>query len=86
MLGWKLAGPAFVIMLLVTAYPILQALYLSFFKYRLSDPNNREFVGLGNYLTALKDGVFWKAIWVTVLITVITVVVELVLGLSLIHI
>lgn len=79
-LGWKLAGPAFVIMLLVTAYPILQALYLSFFKYRLSDPNNREFVGLGNYLTALKDGVFWKAIWVTVLITVITVVVELVLG------
>ena len=79
-LGWKLAGPAFVIMLLVTAYPILQALYLSFFKYRLSDPNNREFVGLNNYLTALKDGVFWQAVWVTVLITIITVVVELVLG------
>ena len=24
-LGWMLAGPAFVVMLLVTAYPILQA-------------------------------------------------------------
>ena len=79
-LGWKLAGPAFVIMLLVTAYPILQATYLSLFKYRLSDPNNREFVGLGNYVTALKDVVFWKAVLVTVIITVVTVVVELVFG------
>ncbi len=80
-LGWKLAGPAFVIMLAVTAYPILQAVYLSFFKYRLSDPDNREFVGLSNYVTAFKDvDVFWKAVGVTVLITVITVVVELVLG------
>ena len=26
-LGWILAGPAFIIMLLVTLYPILQAIY-----------------------------------------------------------
>lgn len=79
-LGWKLAGPAFVIMLAVTAYPILQATWTSLFQYRLTDPANREFVFLGNYLTALKDGVFWKAIGVTLFITVVTVVVELVLG------
>ncbi|MCO5309881.1 MAG: sugar ABC transporter permease [Austwickia sp.] len=79
-LGWKLAGPAFVIMLAVTAYPILQATWTSFFKYRLTDPENREFVFLNNYVTALKDTVFWQAIWVTVLITIITVVVELVFG------
>ncbi len=79
-LGWKLAGPAFVIMIAVTAYPIIQATYLSLFQYRLSDPANRKFVGLGNYVTALTDGVFWQAVGVTVLITVITVVVELVLG------
>ena len=79
-LGWKLAGPAFVIMLAVTAYPILQALWTSLFKYRLTDPANREWVFLGNYLTALRDQVFWRAIGVTVLITVITVVVELILG------
>ena len=79
-LGWKLAMPAFVIMLLVTAYPILQAIWNSFFYYRMSDPDNREFVGLNNYLVALTDSVFWQAMWMTVLVTVITVVVELVLG------
>ena len=79
-LGWKLAMPAFVIMLLVTAYPILQAIWNSFFYYRMTDPDNREFVGLNNYLVALTDSVFWQAMWMTVLVTVITVVVELVLG------
>ncbi len=79
-LGWKLAMPAFVIMLLVTAYPILQAIWNSFFYYRMTDPDNREFVGLNNYIVSLSDPVFWKAMWMTVLVTVITVVVELVLG------
>ena len=79
-LGWKLAMPAFVVMLFVTAYPILQAVWNSFFAYRLTDPDNREFVGLQNYLVALSDSVFWSAMWMTVLVTVITVVVELVLG------
>ncbi len=79
-LGWKLAMPAFVIMLLVTAYPIAQAIWNSFFNYRLTDPANREFVFLRNYTVSLSDPVFWKAMWATVLITVITVIVELVLG------
>ncbi|MBA4085295.1 carbohydrate ABC transporter permease [Janibacter terrae] len=79
-LGWKLAMPAFVVMLLVTAYPILQAVWNSFFAYRLTDPANREFVGLNNYIVSFSDSVFWSAMWATVLITVITVVVELILG------
>ena len=48
-LGWLLAGPAFFVMLAVTAYPILQAIYESLFSYRLTDPDNREFIGLSNY-------------------------------------
>ena len=79
-LGWKLAMPAFVVMLLVTAYPILQAVWNSFFNYRLTDPANKEFVGLNNYIVSFSDSVFWSAMWATVIITVITVVVELVLG------
>ena len=38
-LGWMLAGPAFIVMLLVTAYPILHAVYVSLFNYRLTDPD-----------------------------------------------
>jgi multiple sugar transport system permease protein len=82
-LGWLLAGPAFLVMLLVTAYPILQAVYESLFSYRLTDPNNRSFVGLSNYVVILSDPLWWQSLGVTVLITVITVAVELVLGFAL---
>jgi multiple sugar transport system permease protein len=82
-LGWLLAGPAFVVMLLVTAYPILQAVYYSLFSYRLTDPENRSFNGLSNYWVVLSDPVWWTSVGVTLLITVVTVAVELVLGFAL---
>ncbi len=79
-LGWKLAGPAFIIMLAVTAYPILQAVWLSLSRYRLTDPESREFIWFNNYLVILRDPLWWQAFGNTVLITVITVIVELVFG------
>jgi multiple sugar transport system permease protein len=82
-LGWILAGPAFIIMLAVTLYPILQAIYESLFQFRLTAPDEREFIGLGNYLVILTDNVWWKDLGTTLLITVITVAVELVLGFAL---
>jgi len=82
-LGWKLAGPAFVIMLAVTAYPILNAVWLSLYDYRLTDPSARKFVFLNNYAVVLTDGLWWGAVLTTVVITVVTVVVELVIGMAL---
>jgi trehalose/maltose transport system permease protein len=82
-LGWLLAGPALVVMLLVTAYPIAQAIYDSLFDYRLTDPTHRSFTGLSNYGVILSDRLWWQSILVTVLITVVTVAVELVLGFAL---
>ncbi|RBY95636.1 ABC transporter permease [Blastococcus sp. TF02-8] len=82
-LGWLLAGPAFFVMLAVTAYPILQAAYESLFSYRLTDPDNRSFTGLTNYWVILTDSLWWKSLGVTMLITVVTVLVELVLGFAL---
>lgn len=79
-LGWKLAGPAFFVMVLVTMYPILNAVYLSLFNYRLTDPAGRKFIGLNNYINALGDSMFWQAMGTTLVITVITVIVELVFG------
>jgi multiple sugar transport system permease protein len=67
-------------MLIVTAYPMFQALYLSLFRYRLTAPDDKEFVGLDNYWTALSDSLFWGDMWNTVLIMVISVGVELVIG------
>jgi multiple sugar transport system permease protein len=82
-LGWMLAGPAFFTMLAVTAYPIVQAVYDSLFDFRLTDPDNRSFTGLSNYVVILTDKLWWTSIAVTLFITVVTVAVELVLGFAL---
>jgi multiple sugar transport system permease protein len=82
-LGWALAGPAFIVMLLVTAYPILQAVYDSLFDFRLTDPENKSFTGLTNYWVILTDRIWWTSVGVTLFITVVTVAVELVLGFAL---
>jgi multiple sugar transport system permease protein len=79
-LGQKLVAPAVIMMLLVTAWPMIQALYLSLFRYRLTAPDDREFAGIDNYVTALSDSLFWQDMWNTVLIMVVTVAVELVIG------
>jgi multiple sugar transport system permease protein len=82
-LGWMLAGPAFAVMLLVTAYPILQAFYESLFDFRLTDPDNRSFTWFTNYYVILTDRIWWVSLGVTLFITVVTVAVELVLGFAL---
>jgi multiple sugar transport system permease protein len=82
-LGWILAGPAFIIMLAVTLYPIIQAFFDSLYAFRLTAPDERQFIFLQNYVTILSDPVWWRDLLVTLLITVVTVAVELVLGFAL---
>ena len=79
-LGQKLVAPAVIVMLLVTAWPMIQALYLSMFRYRLTTPDDREFIWFDNYGTVLSDSLFWQDTLNTVIIMVVTVVVELVIG------
>jgi multiple sugar transport system permease protein len=79
-LGWLLSAPAVIVMLAVTAWPILQSIWLSMYSYRLTDPDSREFVGLRNYGVVLSDGLWWQTVWTTTIITAVTVVVELVIG------
>jgi multiple sugar transport system permease protein len=79
-LGLRLVAPAVVMMLLVTAYPMLQALYLSLFRYRLTTPGDKTFIGLDNYVVVLGDSLFWHDMWNTVVIMVVSVAVELVIG------
>jgi multiple sugar transport system permease protein len=79
-LGQRLVAPAVILMLLVTAYPMLQAIYLSLFRYRLTTPDDKSFAGLSNYITILTDSLFWKDTVNTVIIMVVTVAVELVIG------
>jgi multiple sugar transport system permease protein len=82
-LGWLLCAPAALVMVAVTAYPILYSFWLSLQRYDLKFPDQREFVWFENYATVLTNGFWWTAFGVTMLITVVSVVIELVLGMGL---
>ncbi len=82
-LGLMLVAPAVIIMLVVTAYPILYAVWLSLFRADLRTPDQNEFVGLDNYITVLTSPIWWQAFWFTLLLTVVGVILELVLGMAL---
>ncbi len=82
-LGLMLVGPAVILMLLVTAYPIAYAVWLSLFRADMRTPDQNEFVGLDNYITVLSSGIWWQAFWFTLLLTVVSVVFELILGMAL---
>ncbi|WP_433382978.1 carbohydrate ABC transporter permease [Actinoplanes sp. CA-142083] len=79
-LGLSLSAPAFLVMVFVTAYPLIYAVVLSLYNYRLTDPAGRSFVGFRNYVTVLTDPVWWTDFSTTLIITVASVAVELVLG------
>jgi multiple sugar transport system permease protein len=82
-LGMMLCAPAVIVMLIVTAYPILYAIYLSFFRADLRTPDANEFIGFGNYVTVLSSPIWWNAFWITSLITVVGASLELVFGMML---
>jgi multiple sugar transport system permease protein len=79
-LGWLLCAPAVTALILVTAYPILYAMWLSLFRYDLRFPDQRTFVGLSNYLSILSSEVWWRDLVNTVFITAGSVSMELLLG------
>ncbi|GJF09454.1 sugar ABC transporter permease [Mycolicibacterium cyprinidarum] len=79
-LGLYLTLPSYVVMLLVTAYPLGYALVLSLYNFRLTDPGGRSFVGLRNFGVILTDPVWWNDFATTLAITIVTVAIELVLG------
>ncbi|MDT5128684.1 MAG: trehalose/maltose transport system permease protein [Mycobacterium sp.] len=82
-LAFWLIGPAVVLMLAVTAYPIGYAVWLSLQRYNLAAPDDIKFVGLDNYQTILTDRYWWTAFVVTLSITIVSVVIEFVLGMTL---
>jgi trehalose/maltose transport system permease protein len=82
-LGLMLCAPAVLVMLAVAAYPILYAIYLSFFKADLRTPDANEFIWFSNYITVLSSPIWWTAFWVTLGLTIVGAALELALGMML---
>jgi multiple sugar transport system permease protein len=81
-LAWMLCAPAVIVMLAVTAYPILYAFVLSLQKLDLRFPEQTEFIGFANYGTVLSSELWWLDVWNTLVIMVISVSIELCLGMA----
>jgi multiple sugar transport system permease protein len=82
-LGWLLCAPAVLVMIVVAAFPIFYAIWLSLQRYDLRFPAQAHFVGLSNYGDVLSSPYWWHALVVTLIITVVSVTIEFVLGMLL---
>jgi len=77
----KLLLPALFIMGFIILYPLLYAMCLSFFDYKLTKPDQVSFNITKNFLRMLHDEVFWTALKNTGIFTIFTVVISLIFGL-----
>ncbi len=73
--------PSLVLIALITVYPALYALYLSFHR-KLPIFGISRFTGLENYLFLLGDERLWNALKNTIYFTITSVALELLLGLG----
>jgi multiple sugar transport system permease protein len=82
-LAYMLCAPAAIIMVAVTAYPVIYAAILSLKRYDLRFPKQAKFIGFANYSAVLSSRYWWNAFTVTVIVTVLSVIIELALGMAL---
>ncbi len=81
LLGLLLIAPTVLILGAVIVYPLLSAIYLSFFS--LYTPTlDGSWVGLANYRQLLNGGQFWPALATTAIWTVGTLTLQILLGLA----
>jgi multiple sugar transport system permease protein len=82
-LAFYLVAPAVIVMIAVTAYPIIATIVLSLQKASLDEPGKNTFIGLDNYGYVFTAHLFWMDLIHTAVITVVSVSIELVLGMLL---
>lgn len=73
--------PAVIWVLIFTIFPLLYALYTSFFSFRFGRIN--QFVGFGNYLRLFTDANLHNGLRVTLTFVIVTVTVQMLLGFAL---
>lgn len=81
-----LMAPAFIIIIIVTGFPLLYSLYVSFTPYELLRPGSLNFeleTAFRNYQRLWGDDTFWRAVWNTIIFLAVTVNLSYVISLAL---
>ena len=84
-IGWALAAPALVVILVFFAVPVVMGLSLSltdFDLYALADLSTLRFIGLDNYLRLLHTPLFWQALGNTLYFVAVGVPLSIALSLG----
>jgi multiple sugar transport system permease protein len=79
--GYFFIGPALIILVITSVYPVVYSLVLSTFDWKWG--TDMDFVGLRNYTRLLTSSSFWQILGHTLYFTVGAVTVEMTLGLGL---
>ncbi|WP_375570712.1 sugar ABC transporter permease [Ahrensia marina] len=79
MLGVMLIAPTVIVFGSVIVYPLLSAIYLSFFNI-FTPTLEGGFVGFANYVELLQTGAFWNALGNTLIWTIGTLTLQIVFG------
>lgn len=74
--------PAVILMLVFIAYPLFNAVYLSFFKWN-GYSVNKEFIGISNYISMFKDKVFISSLRNTLIYGFGCTILQQIIGLAL---
>jgi multiple sugar transport system permease protein len=82
-LAFYLVAPAAIVMIAVTAYPIIDTILLSLQRASLDQPGKNKFIGLDNFGYVFKAHLFWMDLIHTAVITVVSVGIEFTLGMLL---
>ncbi|MDR1392919.1 MAG: sugar ABC transporter permease [Bifidobacteriaceae bacterium] len=78
---WPFISPLIVVLAFATVFPLLNAVYLSFFNWNWGKAFS--FIGFDNYAAVTHNADYWAALGRTVLFTVMAVATELVIGFAL---
>ena len=65
-------GPVVCAFIIGFLYPFCKGVYLSFCKFKTT--SDAEFIGFGNYLSALKDASFMHSFWYTALFALVSLI------------
>ncbi len=74
--------PVLLFLLVVVAYPLAYALYLSFNEVQFFGGYSADWVGGKNYVAVLSDNSFWSSLWLTLQFTAETVVLTILVGMD----
>jgi len=77
---WLLVTPSVLIIVVLTIFPLVFAIWVSFVQFDFSVSNEHPWVGLDNFKEVWQDPVWRHSLWVTLVIATLAVGIELAVG------